>query len=389
MKYNFDEVINRYGTNSYKYDFPERFGKPADILPLWVADMDFRIPLEVMDAIQKVANHGIYGYTDVDESYFPVVANWFAQRHDYQIKNDWLIKVPGIVFALGMAIKGLTAPGDAIVIQKPLYPPIENTIVANGRVAIDNPLVYNESRYTIDMEDFEGKIAENKARMFILCNPHNPGGRVWTREELLAMGRICQKYNCLVVSDEIHCDIVFKDHKHLVFSTVCEDFADFSIICTAPSKTFNLAGLQAANIFIPNKELRDKYIHEIHATGYSQLNTMGLAACQAAYAHGGPWLDALMEYLTANANFVNEYLANYAPLIKPMPLEGSYLMWLDFNSLGLSHEDLEERLDQAKVWLSSGTVFGAAGTGFFRVNLTCPKSILEMALERVLKAVRI
>jgi len=386
--YNFDEVINRRGTNSYKYDFPERFGKPADALPLWVADMDFRIPHEAMAAIQKVADHGIYGYTDVDESYFSEIAKWFAERHDYQIKSDWLVKAPGIVFALGMAIKGLTNLGDAIIIQKPLYPPIENTIKANGRIPIDNPLVYSEGRYTIDLEDFEDKIAKNNAKMFILCNPHNPGGRVWTREELLGMGRICKKYNCIVVSDEIHCDIIFKGHKHLVFSTVREDFADFSIICTAPSKTFNLAGLQASNIFIPNKELRGKFKHEIHATGYSQLNTMGLAACQAAYAQGGPWLEALMQYLTINADYVYEYLAKHIPKIKPMPLEGSYLMWLDFNALGIPHQELEERLNRAKVWLSDGTIFGAAGSGFFRINLTCPKSVLEMAMERVAQAVK-
>ena len=386
--YNFDEVINRYGTNSFKYDFVERFGRPADVIPLWVADMDFRIPAPVMDAIQKVADHGIYGYTDVSEPYYQAVYDWFATRHGYKIENDWLVKAPGVVFALGMAIKGLTAPGDAILIQKPLYPPIENTILSNGRIAIDSPLVYENGRYTIDLADFEKKIVENNVPMFILCNPHNPGGRVWSREELLGMGHICQKHGCLVVSDEIHCDIIFEGHKHLVFSTICEEFADFSIICTAPSKTFNLAGLQSSNIFISNKELRDKFKHEIRATGYSQLNAMGLAACQAAYVHGGPWLDALMVYLAQNAKFVREYLAKTVPQIKPMSLEGSYLMWLDFNPLDIPHGELEERLTKAKVWLSGGTTFGAAGAGFFRVNLGCPKSVLEKGMERVAEAMR-
>lgn len=386
--YNFDEVIDRRGTNSYKYDFPQRFGKPVDALPLWVADMDFRVPSPVMDAIQRVADHGIYGYTETDESYFAAVAGWFAHRHDYHVKSDWVVKAPGVVFALGMAIRGLTAPGDAILIQKPLYPPIENTIVANGRIPVNSPLVYTGGRYTIDLEDFESRIIESKARMFILCSPHNPGGRVWTRDELLAMGRICQRHNCIVVSDEIHCDIVFEGHRHLMFTEVCEEFAEFSVICTAPSKTFNLAGLQVSNMLIPNEKLRGKIKHEIWATGYSQLNTMGLAACQAAYLYGGVWLDELMVYLAANAAFVCEYLAAQAPGVRPIPLEGSYLKWLDFNALGVPHQELLEGLNQAKVWLSSGLDFGTEGDGFFRVNLACPRSVLEEGMERVAGAVR-
>ena len=388
MKFNFDEVINRHGTNSYKYDFPERFNKPPGVLPLWVADMDFRIPPGVMAAIQKVADHGVYGYTDAGEDYFQAVADWFAKKHDYPVKSEWMVKVSGIVFALGMAIKGLTAPGDRVLIQKPLYYPIENTIVANGRVVIDNPLVYSQGRYTIDLNDFEKKIAENNVRMFILCNPHNPVGRVWTKEELLAMGHICRRYNCIVVSDEIHCDLVFEGHKHLVFSTVCDEFAEHSIICTSPSKTFNLAGLQCANIFIPNEELRARFIHEIWATGYTQLNTVGLAACQAAYLHGEEWLAELMRYLAGNAGFVCEYMAAELPQVKPVALEGSYLQWLDFSGLGLEHDEMEERLNRANVWLSGGTAFGAAGAGFFRVNLACPRSTLAEAMRRVAGAFR-
>ena len=387
MKYNFDEIIDRRNTNSYKYDCHERFGKPEGALPLWVADMDFRIPPQVMAAIQRCADHGIYGYTCIKDDYFQAVANWFKASHDYHIQSDWMVQAPGIVFALGMAIKGLTAPGDAIVIQKPLYAPIENTIVANGRVAIDNPLVYNNGRYTIDMADFEKKIVENNARMFILCNPHNPVGRVWTRDELLQLGQICRRHNCLIVSDEIHSDIIFKGHKHLVFSTICDDFADFSVICTAPSKTFNLAGLQISNIFIPNEELRKRFRHEIRASGYGQLSTMGLASCQAAYEHGREWLEELMVYLAGNAAFVQDYLASHLPQVTTSPLEGSYLQWLDFNRLGMGHDELESRLNRELVWLSSGTSFGgAAGAGFFRVNLACPRSIVAEAMKRVVKA---
>jgi len=383
-KYNFDEVINRYNTNSYKYDFPERFNKPHDALPLWVADMDFCVPPEVTAAIQKCTDHAIYGYTCSNIDYFNAVAKWFSSRYDYNISEDWMVQVPGVVFALGMAIKALTSPDDAIVIQKPLYYPIENTIVANGRKVVDNPLVYNNGCYTVDIEDFERKIAENNARMFILCNPHNPVGRVWTRQELMDMGRICQKYNCIVVSDEIHCDIVFEGHKHLVFSTICEEFQDFSIICTAPSKTFNLAGLQISNIFISNSEMRKRFCHEIWATGYGQLSTMGIASCQAAYKHGHSWHLELMKYLAKNAAFVDDFFAHTA--VKPIPLEGSYLKWLDFSALDLSHDVMENRLNAAKVWLSSGTSFGAAGAGFFRVNMACPKSVLEEGMKRVVSA---
>ena len=388
MKYNFDEIIDRRDTNSLKYDFPELYGKPANAIPLWIADMDFRIPPMIMAAVQKCADHGIYGYAETKEDYLDAVAGWFAKVHGYHVKTDWIVKAPGVVFALGMLIQGLTAPGDAIVIQKPLYPPIEGTIVANNRVAIDNPLVYSQGRYAVDLEDFERKIAENNARMFVLCNPHNPVGRVWTREELYNMGRICQKHDCLVVSDEIHCDIVFEGHKHLVFSTVCEEFADFSVICTAPSKTFNLAGLQASNTFISNEELRARFKRAILASGYHQLGTMGIAACQAAYEHCEDWRRELVQYLAQNATFVYEYLAAEIPEIKAVPLEGSYLQWVDFNRLGLPHEQLIEKLNRAKVWPSNGVAFGAAGSGFFRFNLACPRSVLETAMERIAKEFR-
>jgi len=345
--------------------------------------MDFPAPPAVLAAIKKVTDHGIYGYTETKDDYFKAVANWFLTEHNYKVKNEWMVKTPGVVYALGLAIKAFTNPGDAIVIQKPLYYPIEGTILANNRVMVDNPLVYADGRYSLDLKGFEQKIINSNARMFILCNPHNPVGRVWTFEELLAMGRICQKHNCLVVSDEIHCDIVFKGHKHIVFSTVCEEFEDFSIICTAPSKTFNLAGLQVANTFIPNEELRKRYTHEMLATGYHQLNTVGLAACKAAYLHGHQWRTELLAYLDENVAFVRDYLADNLPLIRPVPLEGTYLLWLDFNGLGLSHDELVAWLDRCKVWLSSGVFFGDAGAGFFRVNLACSRSVLERAFERI------
>lgn len=382
MTYNFNEQINRQNTNSLKYDFAARFNKPINITPLWVADMDFKIPPEVTEKLQSIVNHGIYGYTDANDDYFNALYNWFDKIHGYKIKKEWLVKTPGIVYALGMAIKAFTAPNDSILIQKPLYYPIENTIVANGRKAIDNTLKYSNNCYSIDITDFEEKIIKHNIKMFILCNPHNPVGRVWTKEELQEMGRICKKHNVLVVSDEIHCDIVFGGHKHLVFSNVCEDVD--SIICTAPSKTFNLAGLQCSNIFIANKKLKAMFKHEIHATGYSQLNTMALAAGQAAYEHGGAWHTALMEYLTSNALYVKSFIEREIPQIKVIDLQGSYLMWLDFSGFNLSHNELDDIItNKAKLWLSSGTTFGETGQYFFRINLACPLNTLEKAMAQL------
>jgi cystathionine beta-lyase len=282
-----------------------------------------------------------------------------------------------------MAIKALTAPGDNNLIHTPLYPPIANTININRRNVVDNTLVYCNGGYEIDMVDFEEKIINNNVKMFILCSPHNPVGRVWTRDELQNMGRICAKHNVLVVSDEIHCDIVFPGHKHLVFSTVCEDVP--VIICTAPSKTFNIAGLQVSNIFIEDEKLRDAFKKEILSTGYHQLNAMGLAAGQAAYQHGHTWLENLLEYLQENAHYVKNFVAANLPQVKVADLQGTYLMWLDFNELNFSHEQLEDIItNKCKLWPSSGAAFGEKGRGFFRFNIGCTKSTIEEAMERLL-----
>ena len=378
----FDKQICRKNTNSVKYDFAAYYGKPEDATPLWIADMDFQIPTEVTAVLQKCVDHGIYGYTESKEAYFRAVHNWYAARYGYHTKEEWLVKTPGVTFALGMAIKAFTYPGDNILIQTPLYPPIAATIKLNRRNVVDNTLVYNEDRYGIDMADFEEKIADNNVKMFILCSPHNPVGRVWTREELQEMGRVCKKHGVLVVSDEIHCDIVFPGHKHYVFSTVCDDVP--SVICTAPSKTFNIAGLQVSNIFIQDSGLRKAFFDEVLATGYHQLSTMGLAAGQAAYEHGHSWLAALLEYLGENAAYVENFISANLPLVKVVDLQGTYLMWLDFNGLDMPHSRLEDIVNnKCKLWPSSGPAFGETGAGFFRVNIACPKSTLEKAMERL------
>ena len=374
-QHHFDKITPRQGTNSLKYDFHHRYNKPISATPLWVADMDFPVATEITAAIQKAVDHGIYGYSDTASSYFEAVASWLNTHHNYQVKEDWLIKTPGVVYALAMAIQAYCAPGEAVLIQKPLYYPIEGAILANGRQVLDNTLQYKDGQYTIDFVDFEEKARQ--AKIFILCNPHNPVGRVWTVAELTEMGRICKRHNVIVVSDEIHQDLVFAPHKHHCFSNLVADVP--SIICTSPSKTFNLAGLQVSNIFIPDLHLRSKFVQQMANTGYSQLNTLGLVACQAACNHGLPWLNALKEYLWQNAQYVKNRLAQDLPQAHVTPLEGSYLMWIDFSPLGIPHHIIEETLlSKQKIWLSSGLQFGPTGDGFFRINLACPRSLLDI-----------
>ena len=372
--YNFDTVISRQGTSALKYDFHQKYGKPQGVTPFWIADMDFQIAPEITAALERTTNHGMYGYTESGASYFAAVRDWFAQGFDYHIQGDWLVKTPGVVYALAMGIRAFSQPGDGVLIQKPLYYPIEQAIIANGRTLLDNTLVYQNGRYTIDFADFEAKAAT--AKIFILCNPHNPVGRVWTADELAEMGRICQKHGVIVISDEIHCDIIAPGHKHMVFSNICPQVP--SIICTSPSKSFNLAGLQLSNIFIQRQDLRDLFVAEIGKTGYSQLNTMGIVACEAAYRHGRPWLEAANRYIFQNAATIKSLLAQKLPQAHVVDLEGTYLLWVDFHGLDIAHDQLEQiLLNEVKVWFSSGTTFGHTGDGFFRINLACPRSLLE------------
>lgn len=389
MSYNFDEIINRKNTNSIKYDFAVERGKPDDVLPLWVADMDFRTPDVVIEALMESAKHGIFGYSDSKEAYFNAISNWYNERFDWQVEQSWLVKTPGIVYAIAIAIRALTKEGDAIIIQQPVYYPFSNAVTNNNRKLVNNSLVYKDGKYTIDFIDFEEKIKENKVKMFILCSPHNPVGRVWTKEELIQLGDICVKYGVIVVSDEIHGDFVLGNNKHYVFTSLKPAYLGNTIICTAPSKTFNLAGLQTSNIFIANKDMRDKFEQEIEVSGHSHINTMGLVACQAAYEHGAQWVDALNNYLTQNIDFIRNFLLERLPEIKLVEPEGTYLIWLDFNKLGLSEAELDDLIiNKAKLWLNSGAIFGKDGAGFQRVNIACPKATIEKMLGQLEKALR-
>jgi len=377
--YNFDTVIERKNTDSIKYD-PVSRGKPVDVLPMWVADMDFAAPPCVSAALLSRIQHGIFGYSEPGASYFFAVQNWYKNRFGWDTENDWLCITSGVVNAIYLSIRAYTQPGDAICVQQPVYYPFSASVQRTGRALLVNRLVCKDGRYTIDFEDFENKIKQ--AKLFILCNPHNPVGRVWTRDELFRMGEICLRYGVTVVSDEIHQDIVFPPDKHRIFASLDDQFAKITITCTAPSKTFNLAGLHHANIFIPDEKLRSAFTHEYECFGLSQPNIMGLISCEAAYTGGAEWLDELIEYLCGNMALVDTFLKTNAPKIKLIKPQGTYLAWLDCRELGLTQKELNEAVTQkAKLWLNDGSMFGEGGSGFQRMNAACPRSVLQNALS--------
>lgn len=380
----FDTIIDRKNTDCLKYDFAKRRGMPEDVLPLWVADMDFKTSSYVEDALAERARHGIFGYSESQTPYFEIVRDWMKRHHDWEVKEPWLIKTPGVVFALAMAVKAYTEPGDGVLIQSPVYYPFSEVIEDNGRRIVSNTLVLGEDhKYHIDFEDFECQIKENQIKLFFLCNPHNPVGRVWTTEELTRLGDICLKYQVTVVSDEIHSDFIFR-WRHQVFADLKREYADITVTCTAPSKTFNLAGLLLSNIFISNRELRHKFQQQVNAAGISQLSPFGLVACETAYTQGEEWYQAMLAYVAENIAFTKEYVEKHLPGVEMVEHEGTYLVWLDFRKTGLSVEELEDLIvNRAKLWLDSGKIFGKSGEGFQRINVACPRQILEEALHRI------
>lgn len=386
--YDFDKIIDRHGTNCLKFDFAKERGKNGDELSLWVADMDFQVAKPITDALQAQVNHGIYGYSEVKSDYFDIVKNWFKDNFDWEIKKGSLVKTPGVVYAIAMAVKAFTKEGEAVIIQQPVYYPFSEMIIANNRKLVNSPLVLKDGRYEIDFEDFEKKIVENNVKLFILCSPHNPVGRVWSVEELKRIGDICIKHDVVIFSDEIHADFVYEPNKHHVFASLGESYAANSVIATAPSKSFNIAGLQVSNIFIENKKLRDAFRNEIVKSGYSQLNTMGLAAARAAYESGKEWLDEVRAYIKDNLIFFRDYLKENIGELSLIEPEGTYLVWVDFRKLGLSEKQREDLIvNKAKLWIDSGAMFGVDGEGFERFNIACPRSYLKQALDSLKKAV--
>lgn len=384
----FDKEVDRRNTDCLKYDFAVERGKPEGILPLWVADMDFQISSYIQDAIKKQTEHGIFGYSEVKEDYFNPLKNWFLKNHGWEVKEEWLVKTPGVVFAIAMAIRAFTNEGDSVLLCQPVYYPFMECILDNRRKLVNSQLKYADGRYSIDFEDFEEKIVKNDVKLFLLCSPHNPVGRVWTKEELVRVGEICLKHNVIVLSDEIHCDFTYEGFKHIPFASVSREFAQNCIVCTAPSKTFNIAGLQVSNIFIPDEKKRGLFKKEIDRAGYSQLNIIGLVACRAAYAYGGEWLSALKEYLKGNLLFVSEFLEKNLPQIKLVKPEGTYLVWLDCSGLNIGYRELEDLVvNKANLWLDGGAIFGRETELFERINIACTRKTLKQALSQLKKAI--
>ena len=384
MQYDFDTPIDRTHTWSIKHDFKKENGKADDILPLWVADMDFRSPDSVVEALKKAVDHGIFGYSRADESYFDAVAAWYQKRHHLTLQPEWMTCTPGIVFALSIAVRAFTQEGDAVLIQPPVYHPFSRAILRNKRTLVENPLVLKDGHYEMDLEDLEQKVLDEHVKLMILCNPHNPVGRVWTREELTALADICLRHHVYVISDEIHGDFVWQGHEQTPYASILEEACLHSMMCTAPSKTFNLAGMATSNLFIPDPEMRRKFRSELLDVGQENMNRLGLFACRAAYEGGGEWLDQLIGYLAGNLALVRDFCKNRVPQIQLVEPEGTYLAWLDCRELGMTDDELMAFFsDDAKVWLDPGTHSGEQGSGFMRFNLGSSRSVIAQALDQI------
>lgn len=388
MKHNFDTVIGRMKTSSVKWDGAEALFGEKDLLPLWVADMDFKVPEAVSKAVKKKAAHGIFGYTTRDDSYYQSIISWMKTRHNWTVEREWITHSPGVVTALSLAVQAYTQPGEKVIVQPPVYYPFMKVTEANDREVVYNPLVNNDGQYKMDFDDLVSKI-DDSVKLLMLCNPHNPGGFVWKKEDLQKLGDICLKHNILVVSDEIHSDLVFKGGTHIPFASISENFAQNSITCTAPSKTFNLAGLQTSNIIIPNKALRERFEAETERNAIGMPNSFGPIATEAAYTEGAEWLDDVLEYVEGNLNYLTDYFKEHVPAMKVLPLKSTYLAWIDCRGLNMTAEELETFfLSKAHVALNQGKVFGPGGEGFVRMNLACSRSIVEKAVKQIEEAVQ-
>ena len=384
MKFDFDAVVNRKNTNAIKYDLAKKRGKPEDAVSLWVADMDFPTAPCIQKAVAEKASHGIWGYSRPDNRYYDALKKWYKERHNFEVQNEWVVNTPGVCFALAAAIKAFTKEGESVLIQKPVYYPFFNIINSLQRKVVNSSLILKNNHYEIDFDDFERKIVQENVKMFILCSPHNPGGRVWTKQELQKISEICLAHNVLVVSDEIHSDITFGSNVHTVYGSLSEQALKNSIICTAPSKSFNLAGLQFSNIFIADEKLRKAFSEELEKTGYDEPSVFGIVAATAAYSEGADWFDSVKSYIWENILFAKKYIEENASQIKVLVPEGTYLLWLDFSETGLSDSEINDRvLNKAKVWLDSGSMFGKEGEKFQRINCATPRIILEDALKRI------
>lgn len=409
MPYDFDSIIDRKGTDCLKYDggrlrLPER-DRDLDLLPLWVADMDFALPPEVMNQFGETMERGVFGYTFAGDEYKDSVRRWLERRWGWHVDSSWMIQTPGVVFALACAIQAFTEKGDSVIIQQPVYYPFADMTIRNGRNLVNSELVFENGRYSIDFEDFERKVERENVKLFILCNPHNPVGRAWAKNELIQLGEICLKHDVIVVSDEIHGDFVWVDEGHCPFANLSSEFAQNSVICTSPSKTFNIAGMQASNIIIPNKKMRKSFAGSMGKIGLHGISLPALAMVRACYDQGEAWLDHLKSYLMENLAFLNDYCTQRIPELQVLPLEATYLPWIDCSGMeeacrnagyleeGQSFASNQEALDEfmkreSGLWLDAGTMFGDRCPQFERINIACPRATLTKALDRWEKALR-
>ena len=387
MKYNFDEIIDRKSNFAAKYDeLTLKYGK-GDLIPMWVADMDFKAPQPVIDTMRERLEQGIFGYTSRPDSYYESISQWLEKRHGWKVDPKHIIHSPLVIPSINVIIKEFTQPGDKIIIQTPVYSPFFDVVKNNDRELVVNPLKLVDGNYVMDYENLE-EAAKSGAKMLLLCNPHNPVGRVWTREELVKLGDICLKYGVKVVSDEIHSDLIYKGNKHVPFGMISEDFFKNSITCSAPSKTFNIAGLQASYVIFPNEEEKQIFDHAWTLIDIKRNNCFSLVATEAAYRHGEEWLEQLLEYLEGNVDLVKDYCDKYIPKIKPNRPEGTYLIWIDCRELGMDKDQLTKfMIDEVKVAFNAGHAFGVEGEGYIRMNIACPRSIVQEVLDRLKTAI--
>ncbi|WP_106496279.1 MalY/PatB family protein [Lentibacillus sp. Marseille-P4043] len=385
MNYNFDQVNDRERTASKKWDtLSDKFGSDS-IIPMWVADMDFKSPERVVEALKERADQGIFGYTIRPDSYLSSIMNWFEKRHHWSIEKEWITHSPGIIPALSLIINKFTQASDKILVQSPVHHAFYRVIRSQGRGVVESPLKLENGRYQMDFEDLEQKI-DSSVKMMILCSPHNPIGRVWSKEELIRLGEICVKHNILIVSDEVFCDLVFKDQTHIPFASISEEFAQHSITCVAPSKTFNLVGLKTSSIIIPNEGIRAKFDEVINAFSLAAPNYFGVVALENAYRYGDEWLDQLIDYLYGNLQYLKNNVEENLPNVHLIQPEGTYLAWLDFRDFGLSQEELNQLIvNESHVGFDAGSIFGTGGTGFMRMNYACPRATLKTALNALEK----
>ena len=379
MRYDFDKRVNRRGTNSYKWDSAVN----SDVLPMWVADMDFETAPAIIESLQKRVAHGIFGYTHVPESYYQAVTSWFMRRHAWQIEKEWMIYTSGVVPAISAVIKALTRPGDKVLVQTPVYNCFFSSIRNNGCGMVSSPLVYTGDTYVVDFDDLTQKAADPKVKVMLLCNPHNPACRVWTREELTRIGEICLRYGVTVVSDEIHCELVMPGHQYTPFASISDDFLYHSVTCLSPSKAFNIAGLQIANIVCADTEVRVRIDRAINDNEVCDVNPFGVLATEAAYNESEEWLSQLIDYIWENYQFMQDYCHEHLPSFPITHLEGTYLVWMDCRMLNMKSSELERRLiEDAHLWLNAGNMYGADGEGFMRWNIACPRATLIEGLSR-------